>query len=306
MMYIKLALTTLLTIIGLSCFSQSDDTYFIPIHKEGIKTVWALDFQELNEKIDSLNFELLEIKKILMNAPPSTGSSYMLREDHQKTKEEINELREELVEKNESIKKKESEIKNLKENLNRQIEKVNEAVNKNKTSTESETQNIKNFEKVVEAYIEQGLVSTLMTETLLEMDKSINSGKSQNDLLKYKELQNVIESGEKLFKEEFNPETVKNISTAIKSIGSWQNKSPTLFKRLKQLQKDVEKYKSLYCKQYKKIEDYIAADLADPDKKEYIRMLTNKVNSTTYPYLFQEIKYASKNLKNRLVKINCD
>ena len=306
MMKFKLRLTTALIVISFSCFSQIEDKHLIPIHKAEIKTEWSLNFKEFNEKFDSLNNELKEIQNILVGTPPSTGSTYMLRADHLKTEQEIDSLSIELKEKTQTIDTKENEIESLRENLEMQITKANREVDKNENLNNSLTENIKKFEKVVEEYINEGLVSISMTEALLEMDKALNSSKSQNDLLKYKELQTLVINGKSLFNEGFNAETVKNINSSIEKNSNWQSKCPRLFEQLVKLQGDIEYYQELLCEVNIEIEDKIAADITDESKKKRIRELTNSFDSDIYPYLHQEVIYASKNLKNRLPKINCN
>ena len=306
MMEFKLRLTTALIVISFSCFSQIEDKHLIPIYKEEIKTEWSLDFKELNEKFDSLNNELKEIQKILVGTPPSTSSTYMLRADHLKTKQKIKSLSIELEKKTETIDEKESEIENLRKNLNNQIMKAAREVEKNENLNKSQTENIKKFEKVVEEYINEGLVSISTTEALLEMDKALNSSKSQKDLLKYKELQTLIINGRLLFKEGFNAETVKNINSSIEKNSNWQSKSPRLFEQLVKLQGDIEYYQELLCEVNIEIEDYIAANISNDSKKKRIRDISDRFDSDIYPYLFEEVMSSSKNLKNRLPKINCN
>lgn len=306
MMEFKLRLTTALIVISFSCFSQIEDKHLIPIYKEEIKTEWSLDFKELNEKFDSLKIELMEIQSILVGGVPAPNSTYMLRANHLKTKQKIESLSIELNEKTKTIGRKKSEIESLRENLEIQITKAAREVEKNENLNKSQTENIKKFEKVVEEYINEGLVSISMTEALLKMDKALNSSKSQKDLLKYKELQTLVINGKSLFKEGFNAETVKNINSSIEKNSNWQSKSPRLFEQLKQLKRDIESYQELLCDINDDIEDKIAANISDDSKKKRIRELTNRFDSDIYRYLHQEVIYASKNLKNRLPKINCN
>jgi len=305
-MEFKLRLTTALIVISFSCFSQIEDKHLIPIYKEEIKTEWSLDFKELNEKFDSLKIELMEIQSILVGGVPAPNSTYMLRANHLKTKQKIESLSIELNEKTKTIGRKKSEIESLRENLEIQITKAAREVEKNENLNKSQTENIKKFEKVVEEYINEGLVSISMTEALLKMDKALNSSKSQKDLLKYKELQTLVINGKSLFKEGFNAETVKNINSSIEKNSNWQSKSPRLFEQLKQLKRDIESYQELLCDINDDIEDKIAANISDDSKKKRIRELTNRFDSDIYRYLHQEVIYASKNLKNRLPKINCN
>ena len=306
MMEFKLRLTTALIVISFSCYSQIEDKHLIPIYKEEIKTEWSLDFKELNEKFDSLKIELMEIQSILVGGVPAPNSTYMLRANHLKTKQKIESLSIELNEKTKTIGRKKSEIENLRKNLYNQIMKAGAEVKKNENLNKSQTENIKKFEKVVEEYINEGLVSISMTEALLKMDKALNSSKSQKDLLKYKELQTLVINGKSLFKEGFNAETVKNINSSIEKNSNWQSKSPRLFEQLKQLKRDIESYQELLCDINDDIEDKIAANISDDSKKKRIRELTNRFDSDIYRYLHQEVIYASKNLKNRLPKINCN
>ncbi|MDA9161804.1 hypothetical protein N9O13_05395 [Crocinitomicaceae bacterium] len=305
-MEFKLRLTTALIVISFSCFSQIEDKHLIPIYKEEIKTEWSLDFKELNEKFDSLKIELMEIQSILVGGVPAPNSTYMLRANHLKTKQKIESLSIELNEKTKTIGRKKSEIESLRENLEIQITKAAREVEKNENLNKSQTENIKKFEKVVEEYINEGLVSISMTEALLKMDKALNSSKSQKDLLKYKELQTLVINGKSLFKEGFNAETVKNINSSIEKNSNWQSKSPRLFEQLKQLKRDIESYQELLCDINDDIEDKIAANISDDSKKKRIRELTNRFDSDIYRYLHQEVIYASKNLKNRIPQMICN
>ena len=226
----------------------------------------------------------------------------MLRSDHQKTLKKNDSLAKLVKEKLDTIKIRDEKIQeltlktDLQKEQKKQIAAFEYSIKENKI----------NFKKLVYEYIKDGLVSISTTKALLELDKTLNSSQLQLDLLKYKELQTLVIDGKSLFKNAFNTKKVKNLNSSISKNSNWQSKSPLLFKQLEQLQGDVEYYQELLCEVKNDIEDLIAANISDESKKKRIRELTNSFDSDIYPYLFNEVMYSSKNLKNRLPQIKCN
>jgi hypothetical protein len=304
-----------------------------PKVEEGKSKKNKITDQMFMDRLDKLEGQLVALQGILVNADSIPNMSpYMLRSEHEKTEYSLEEMRT-------TLKVKEIELNNMKTALNAKLSlkqneiskltreknilsaeysrkqeeyaKLKNQIDKSKKILEDERKaNQKITNDLVVAFLKQETADLAMVQKMITLDKKLNSGKHDNDLNNFNDIQKLIVQGRAILNKALNTAEINKYKSDIQTASVLKTKYAKSFVVISKIENQIEDYIKTTCSIQRKVnvilgsklnaeqkKDRLATRVIDEDDLEYVK--------SNFPYLYKEMEHTKKSLQWR-IRFECD
>ena len=289
--------------------------------------------QMFMDRLDQLEGQLIALQGILVKADSIPDMSpYMLRSEHEATEhfleelqtalkfkeieftEAINKLNAELITEKAKITnliKDKSTLSDLYNKKQKEVEALNDQIRKSKKSLDDEhKENQKLTNDLVVALLKQETADVAMVQKMIVLDNELNSGKYENQLNNFNDIQKLIVQGRAILNKALNRAEINKYKSGIQAASDLKTKYPKSFVVISEIENQIEDYIKTTCRIQRTVnvilgsklnaeqkKDRLAKRVIDEDDLEFVK--------SNFPYLYNEMEYTKKTLQWRIV-FKCD
>lgn len=289
--------------------------------------------QILMDRLNRIENQLVALQGILVKADSIPDMSpYMLRSEHEATEhfleelqtalkfkeieftEAINKLNAELITEKAKITiliKDKSTLSDLYNKKQKEVEALNDQIRKSKKSLDDEhKENQKLTNDLVVALLKQETADVAMVQKMIVLDNELNSGKYENQLNNFNDIQKLIVQGRAILNKALNRTEINKYKSGIQAASDLKTKYPKSFVVISEIENQIEDYIKTTCRIQRTVnvilgsklnaeqkKDRLAKRVIDEDDLEFVK--------SNFPYLYNEMEYTKKTLQWRIV-FKCD